>query len=88
MTRTLFLSIVVIIIFILNAFSLGNEKEGHVCFRSVDADKNGIVTLKEFTKIFGDDGGDDKEKFEEVDLNDDGNLSHDEYHQALGHGSS
>ena len=84
MKKTLFFAIVVIIIFISNAFCLGNEKKDHVCFRIIDADKDGIVTLQEFTKIFGD----DKSKFDEVDLNNDEKLSHDEYHQALGHGSS
>ena len=83
MKKTLFLSIVVIIIFISNGFCFGNEKRDHVCFRIVDADKDGIVTLQEFTKILGD----DKLKFDEVDLNNDGKLTHDEYHQALGHGS-
>lgn len=84
MKRTLFLSIVVIVLFILNTICLGSEKKDHVCFRLIDADKDGIVTLKEFTKVFGD----NQLKFEEVDLNEDGQLSHDEYHQALGHGSS
>ena len=85
MKRTLFLSIVVIMmIFISNTFCLGNEKRDHICFRLVDADKDGIVTLQEFTKIFSD----EKLKFEEVDQNNDGKLSHDEYHQAIGHGSS
>jgi len=57
--------LVVITIFISNALCFGNEEKSHICFRAVDADKDG-----------------------KVDLNDDGKLSHDEYHQFLGHGSS
>ena len=83
MKRTLIFSIFVIIIFISNAFCLSDEKKEHICFRSVDADQNGMLTFQEFVKMFGD----DKVKFDKVDLNDDGKLSHEEYHQALGHGS-
>ena len=32
--------------------------------------------------------GDDKAKFNAADLNQDGRLTHDEYHNLLGHGSS
>ena len=76
--------LVVIAIFISNAYCLGNEEKSHICFKSVDADKDGKVTFQEFKKIFSD----DKVKFETIDLNDDGKLSHDEYHQFLGHGAS
>ena len=76
--------LVVITIFISNALCFGNVEKSHICFRDVDADKDGKVTFQEFKKIYGD----DKVKFEAIDLNDDGKLSHDEYHQFLGHGSS
>ncbi len=76
--------LVVITIFISNALCFGNEEKSHICFRAVDADKNGKVTFQEFKEFYGD----DKVKFEEIDLNDDGKLSHDEYHQFLGHGAS
>ena len=76
--------IVLITFFTLNTFCLGNEEKGHICFRVIDADKDGKVTFQEFMKVFGDDKG----KFNKIDLNDDGNLSHDEYHQSLGHGAS
>ncbi|MFC1811344.1 EF-hand domain-containing protein [Thermodesulfobacteriota bacterium] len=75
--------LVVITLFISNALCFGNEGKSHICFRVVDADKDGKVTFQEFKKIYGD----DKVKFEAIDLNDDGKLSHDEYHQFLGHGS-
>ena len=32
--------------------------------------------------------GNDKQKFNEADLDKDGQLTHDEYHNLLGHGSS
>lgn len=83
MIRILLLSVVAFGILISGDFCLGNEKKDHVCFRSIDSDKDEIVTLQEFAKIFGE----DKAKFEEIDLNGDGTLSHDEYHEALGHGS-
>ena len=82
--KTCFLMyIVAITILISNAFCLGNEEKNHICFRSIDADKDGKVYYQEFEKFFSD----DKAKFEEIDLNDDGYLSHDEYHQSLGHGA-
>ena len=61
-----------------------NEEKRHICFKYVDTDKDEKVTYQEFKKIFGD----DKTKFKAIDLNDDGKLSHDEYHQFLGHGAS
>ena len=56
----------------------------HICFRAIDSNKDGSVTLQEFEKFF--ENG--KEKFNEADLDKDGKLSHDEYHSMLGHGSS
>ena len=76
--------LVVVTIFISNALCFGNEEKGHICFRAVDADKDGKVTFQEFKEIYGD----DKVKFEAIDLNADGKLSHDEYHKFLGHGAS
>ncbi|MFC1580297.1 hypothetical protein ACFL4N_05230 [Thermodesulfobacteriota bacterium] len=67
-----------------NGLCFGEEKKNHVCFRSVDADKNGKVTYQEFVQVFGN----DKEKFQAIDGNDDGILSHGEYHKSLGGGAS
>jgi Ca2+-binding EF-hand superfamily protein len=67
-----------------NALCFGDKGKDHICFRAVDADKDGKVTFQEFKEIYGD----DKVKFKAIDLNDDGKLSHDEYHQFLGHGAS
>ena len=74
----------VITIFISSVFCFGSEKKDHICFRVIDADKDGKVTFQEFAKVFGD----DKEKFAATDLNGDGRITHDEYHQSLGHGAS
>ena len=46
--------------------------------------EDGKVTFKEYEKYFGN----DKAKFNEADLDKDGQLTHDEYHNLLGHGSS
>ncbi len=61
-----------------------DEKKDHVCFRSLDADKDGMVTFQEFADVYGD----DKEKFNQADADQDGKLTHDEYHDILGDGSS
>jgi Ca2+-binding EF-hand superfamily protein len=66
------------------ALCLADEKKDHICFRTLDADKDGMVTLQEFEKYYEN----EKEKFSEADLNKDGTLSHEEYHHILGGGSS
>ena len=75
-----------VLIAILGSLSVcyGNEEKGHLCFRVIDADKDGAVTFQEFNKYFGE----NKKQFDEIDLNSDGKLSHDEYHESLGHGNS
>ena len=83
MNKLLLLCLVVGIISISNNFCFAEEKKDHICFRAVDKDKDGKVTFQEFIKIFGE----NKKRFETIDLNDDGNLTHDEYHQYLGHGA-
>ena len=66
------------------AICLADESQDHVCCRVLDSDKDGIVTFEEFAKSYGN----DKEKFNEADLDKDGKLTHGEYHSILGHGSS
>jgi len=78
------MSLVVITMFMSNALCFGNEEKSHICFRAIDADRDGKVTFKEFKDFFGD----DKVKFDAIDLNNDGKLSHEEYHKTLGHGAS
>ena len=62
---------------------LANETKDHVCFRVLDSNKDDMVTFQEFEKFYGN----DKEKFNDADMDEDGKLTHDEYHNILGHGS-
>ena len=66
------------------ALCLADENKDHVCFRVLDSNKDGMVTLQEFERFYEN----DKEKFNEADVDKDGKLTHDEYHNILGHGSS
>ncbi len=66
------------------ALCLADEKKDHVCFRVLDTNKDGMVTFQEFKKFYGN----DKEKFNDADMDEDGKLTHDEYHDILGDGSS
>ena len=61
-----------------------SEGRDHICFRALDSNQDGIVTMQEFETFYPD----GKEKFNQADLNKDGKLTHDEYHDYLGHGSS
>ena len=61
-----------------------DEKKDHICFRTLDSNQDDMVTFQEYEKYFGN----DKAKFNEADLDKDGQLTHDEYHNLLGHGSS
>ena len=83
MKKFLLLCLVIMTIFFSNMYCLAKEEKDHICFRTVDEDSDGKVTLEEFMKAFGD----NKDKFEAIDRNNDGNLTHDEYHQSLGHGA-
>ena len=65
------------------ALCLATEKKDHVCFKVLDSNKDDMVTFQEFEKFYGN----DKEKFSDADMDDDGKLTHDEYHNILGHGS-
>ena len=59
------------------------EPAPHVCFRTIDGNQDGRVDFREFTKVFSDAVQQD---FDEIDSNRDGVLSHEEYHDSLGHG--
>ena len=78
--------ILLIVIFLTSsvALCLGDENKDHVCFRVLDSNKDGMVTFLEFEQVYEN----DKEKFNEADVDKDGKLTHDEYHNILGHGSS
>ena len=60
------------------------EEKGHICFNTIDSNKDNRVTFEEYVKYLGD----DREKFTSVDQNKDGELTHEEYHVSLGHGAS
>ena len=60
-----------------------DEEKDHICFNTVDADKDSKVTFDEFAVYFGN----NKAKFNKFDQDGDGKLSHDEYHESLGHGA-
>jgi hypothetical protein len=75
--------VVTIFLTALVGFSLADEKEDHVCFRVLDSNNDGVVTYQEFEKVYGD----KKDKYDAADLDEDGKLTHDEYHDLLGHGS-
>lgn len=63
----------------------GAEVKGaHLCFRVVDADRDGVVNFAEFAKHYGE----DRPRFEAADTDQDGLLTHDEYHAVLGGGAS
>ena len=64
-------------------FSVEEEK-GHICFKDIDSNGDNRVTFNEFAKYLGD----DRERFSSVDQNQDGELTHEEYHDSLGHGAS
>jgi hypothetical protein len=66
------------------ALCLADESKDHVCFKVLDSNKDGIVTPQEFDEVYKN----DKEKFAKAGVNKDGKLTHDEYHNIFGHGSS
>ena len=79
-------AILLIVIFLTSsvALCLADENKDHVCFRVLDSNKDGMVTFQEFEQFYKN----GKEKFNEADVDKDGKLTHDEYHNILGHGSS
>ena len=84
MKNCLIFCLIIFVIFASNELCFGNETKDHICFRVIDTDKDGAVTFQEFREVFGD----DRAKYDKIDLNGDGKLSHEEYHQSLGHGAS
>ena len=81
MRRYISMCLIVFIIVAATALCFGDGHKHHVCFKAIDADKDGVVTYLEFRQFLGD----DKSKYDEIDLDDNGTLSHDEYHKSLGH---
>ena len=63
---------------------LAAESAPHKCFSSVDLNHDGNVDLDELLQAYS---GLDRKYFQGLDQDGNGLLNHDEYHQALGHGS-
>jgi len=80
------LTVLMLAIFVLSigAPVLANENKDHVCFRALDANQDGQVTLQEFEAVYNDAA----DRFKAADADKDGKLDHDEYHDSLKHGSS
>ena len=71
-------------VFSIGSLALANENKDHVCFRSLDTNQDGQVTLQEFEQVYKDAA----DRFKVADADKDGKLTHDEYHDSLGHGST
>ena len=84
MKKTATVLLITIFLILSVAICLADENKDHVCFRVLDSNKDGNVTFQEFEKYYGN----DQKKFNKADMDEDGKLTHDEYHDLLGHGSS
>jgi len=84
MVKILAVQLVGIFVLSVGSLVLANEKKDHVCFRALDADQDGQVTLQEFEQVYKDAA----DRFKAADADKDGKLTHDEYHDSLGHGST
>ena len=84
MKKTATILLITIFLILSVAICLADENTDHVCFRVLDSSKDGNVTFQEFEKYYGN----DQKKFNKADMDEDGKLTHDEYHDLLGHGSS
>ena len=83
--RTTIIAIAAALLLVLPAvFCQADENRDHICFRTLDADGDGLVTYAEFEKHYGK----SEEWFRAADANKDGQLTHAEYHVSLGHGAS
>ena len=74
----------ILMILLLAAPALAGEEQPHKCFSSVDLDHDGKLTPAELHQAYP---GLDQDYFKGLDQDDNGLLNHDEYHDALGHGS-
>lgn len=83
MKRYVVMCLVVFIVAAANTLCFGDGNRNHVCFKAIDADEDGAVTFLEFKQFFGD----SQSKYDQIDLDGNGKLSHEEYHKSLGRGS-
>ena len=84
MKKSIAAALIIFLLAVSASFCWADEEKDHVCFRVLDSNKDGLVTFQEFQKVYGN----DEKKFKEADVDKNGNLTHDEYHDILGHGSS
>ena len=84
MKKTIIAAVSALILLLPAAFCQANESKDHICFRTLDINQDGVVTMQEFEQHYGKNEG----QFNAADANQDGKLTHDEYHISLGHGSS
>ena len=84
MMKKMTILLIGIIVFSSIPLALADENKDHVCFRALDENQDGEVTLQEFERFYKN----ADEKFKAADADRDGKLTHDEYHDSLGHGSS
>jgi Ca2+-binding EF-hand superfamily protein len=84
MMRILTVLLLAIFVLSIGPLALADESKDHVCFRALDTNQDGEVTLKEFERVYKDAA----DRFKAADADKDGKLTHDEYHDSLGHGSS
>lgn len=56
-----------------------NSAEDHICFKRIDSNHDNIATFQEFEKFYGNDPG----KFQKMDQDNNGKLTHDEYEEYL-----
>ena len=82
MKKWLIMSCACTMILTWTGFGIAKEGSDHVCFRRIDADRDGKVTMKEFAVHYSH----DEKKFKAADRDGNGLLTHDEYHEFLGHG--
>ena len=73
----------IFILFLGDLASAGENKD-HVCFRTLDENQDGQVTLQEFERFYKD----AEDRFKAADADKDNKLTHDEYHDSLGHEAS
>ena len=84
MLKTVAVMLGLCLLLVMGSPAPADENKGHVCFRALDADQDGQVTLQEFERFYKD----AVDRFEAADADKDGKLTHEEYHDSLGHGST
>ena len=84
MRKTSAILLLVLMLTVFVSVCWADEEKDHVCFRALDSNQDNLVTLQEFEKYYSG----EEAKFKDADADKDAVLTHDEYHDLLGHGSS